>query len=210
MHSLPLKSTVEFKVVLMDSRRTVPQCTSYNITQTTKAAHAIVNLGQGETLRNDIQTVNFGDLTFCPLPKPSPEPSPVPTKVEKCFVYYEPTPVIVTSTTASVEPTPTSEPVPDDDAAFVRFEITHQVPKGDALYVVGSLNDWAICDAISCQGNQDVWTCGPVEVKNTVKYEWKTIIYGDASNTTCEEPKWKDGPNEVFTASKGLLVQLKY
>jgi alpha-amylase len=205
LHTYPEGSQVDFKIVLLQPNKRSAQCDSFSMTQTTRTANALINLGQGQNNNNGIQSVFFSNLTFCPVEEPLPTQPP---GNPKCYIDI---PAPTSSSSASVpEPTFSPEPNPDDETVFVKFEVTRSIPSGDALYVVGSLNDWATCDAIPCQANENVWNCGPVELRDDVRYEWKPIQFGSGSNATCEQPIWKDGANEVFTASKGLVVSLSF
>ncbi|KAJ3272496.1 hypothetical protein HDV01_005447 [Terramyces sp. JEL0728] len=98
---------------------------------------------------------------------------------------------------------PTS-PTPSTQAT-VNFRVVHQTAFGDAVYVVGTFNNWNSCNAIACTWSSgNVWNCGSISVPINSLQEWKPIVYGSGSSRTCTNPIWSGQSNRKFLAADQL------
>ncbi|KAI8905815.1 glycoside hydrolase superfamily [Gorgonomyces haynaldii] len=128
-----------------------------------------------------------------------PSTSVVPTTVA-------PT-VTITDIFTTVAPTPTAVPT----TVAVSFKVTHDTGVGDAVYVVGSFNNWDTCNAVKCNWSAgNVWQCGPTNLQPGTVYQWKAIQFGTRTGTTCKTPVWQSGNNNQFTASSNFVASTAY
>ncbi|KAJ3260188.1 hypothetical protein HK103_001264 [Boothiomyces macroporosus] len=91
--------------------------------------------------------------------------------------------------------------------ATVNFRVVHQTAFGDAVYVVGTFNNWNTCKAISCSWSTgNVWNCGSITVPLNSLHQWKPIVFGTGSSTSCSNPIWSTQPNRKFLAADQLTA----
>ncbi|KAJ3324206.1 hypothetical protein HDV06_000245 [Boothiomyces sp. JEL0866] len=106
------------------------------------------------------------------------------------------------STSGSAPPSP-----PPATQATVNFRVVHQTSFGDSVYVVGTFNNWNTCKAISCSWSSgNVWNCGSVTLPLTSFHQWKPIVFGSGSSTSCTNPIWSSQPNHKFLAADQLTA----
>ncbi|KAJ3274235.1 hypothetical protein HDV01_003308 [Terramyces sp. JEL0728] len=112
-----------------------------------------------------------------------------------------PTPVVTVTTAANPSPTSTS-------VANINFKVTHQTQYGDSLYVVGTFNSWNTCTGVACTWSTgNIWLCNIQTIAPGISVQWKPIVYGTATKTTCSSPQWYSGSNQVFTAVAGAQTE---
>ncbi|KAJ3315314.1 hypothetical protein HDV04_003707 [Boothiomyces sp. JEL0838] len=170
-----------------------------------------INIGSGDQSRvlalysgadGVVSTAQPATTTTIPVVTTTLPPTTTTTVAVTTVAQSTTTQVVITvTTTPTVTPTPTP-------SATITFKVTHQTSFGDNLYVVGTFNNWNACAGVACSWTTgNVWLCGLQSVSPGASVQWKPIVYGTASKTTCSNPMWYSGNNQVFTVVAGSQTE---